>query len=947
MNMKPKSYLMKGVVRDPNSQNGLNNARIEVFDKDLFKDDTLGVTYSNHEGAYQIEFSRKDFHELFEGKPEIYVKVFDGQGTLIHQTKRNIRKWGKDEKEMTMNLEVTLTGGTNSSTATQWIGGFSVSKAAFSTLRPDHIWEWAKALKGLEAKPDALEKLRRLSPDLHTGFLSPGKECLEPYMYFLTESIVALGAQDSDLEKVHNVFSLPTGCTVRFYETLHFRIVYTTDPTCADAVSPSDSPAEEVRLYNTSSTLIGNTVAGNGVPTYIQRLGIWLEYGYQQLLKPPFSFKDPFRNGIKFKVEVMDLGGSFGMTNWREYRIILSNTLDEQQQAGTPLHELFHRVQYEYTPVSGSGISRSFAFEGTARAIEDMVNDNLNRYLGQGADAMNGNSLPYQSYESALFWRYLQEQYSVKVEPADEPAIGVEVIRSYWERSEMLKMANLGGIEQMLDSFDLHYWGKFNEFSFLEPGTQREIHHKESRFMNWLLANYLKDLDYPGKDPRFDYLEDNDAIQYTAYAGSTLGSPTLDFNDTLSSGGSISKDLRSYYLAGRYGEISIAPELNTVKVTLKTQDIEGYEASDAAVTLATIDDNEVREVYRFFLKEPGESLTKLLNVQKVDRILIVFASQDTTVPYTSWQTTVTFSDISPTPDVMITHWNTKTGREEQLNPKSYSWTWTSPDLWVDNEDDGIPGSPIQEDFANHLYARVRNLGTADAENVQVKFYYQPLAMNPQDDKWKPLQNQNGQDSSLSLSTLKPGESFTGYVDWFVPKGEGQFFTVKAVVASPLDISTDNKNAITHLMPISSNNAAGGELPITFSCWLPQGVNPTWPGLEIHAIPRSTPRISLLKSAYNRVMDGVPDQVHNSNSGNKVRAEFKIPFLLNQDVPTSRPGSEMFLPVQLANSNKIRKNAPQTVETELLPPGAINHQMVTIIALWNNQLLGGITYLVVD
>ncbi|MEW6095544.1 MAG: CARDB domain-containing protein [bacterium] len=48
--------------------------------------------------------------------------------------------------------------------------------------------------------------------------------------------------------------------------------------------------------------------------------------------------------------------------------------------------------------------------------------------------------------------------------------------------------------------------------------------------------------------------------------------------------------------------------------------------------------------------------------------------------------------------------------------------WLSPDIWLDNNDDGrpdefpVPGKP------NKLFARVHNIGTSKVENIKVKFY---------------------------------------------------------------------------------------------------------------------------------------------------------------------------------------------------------------------------------
>jgi len=48
--------------------------------------------------------------------------------------------------------------------------------------------------------------------------------------------------------------------------------------------------------------------------------------------------------------------------------------------------------------------------------------------------------------------------------------------------------------------------------------------------------------------------------------------------------------------------------------------------------------------------------------------------------------------------------------------------WTTTDIWVDNNDDGIPDNPVAN-TDNHLYARIRNIGGQAVGNVEIKFYY--------------------------------------------------------------------------------------------------------------------------------------------------------------------------------------------------------------------------------
>ncbi len=52
--------------------------------------------------------------------------------------------------------------------------------------------------------------------------------------------------------------------------------------------------------------------------------------------------------------------------------------------------------------------------------------------------------------------------------------------------------------------------------------------------------------------------------------------------------------------------------------------------------------------------------------------------------------------------------------------------WTTVDIWVDNDDDGLEDTPIGL-VENHLYARVRNVGGQVVSNVRLEFYYADVA----------------------------------------------------------------------------------------------------------------------------------------------------------------------------------------------------------------------------
>lgn len=73
----------------------LSSYTIKVFDKepifDIFGDDHLGDAVTNDDGSFRIDIPKENFKKPLEfwendKKPKIYLKVFDPQGNIIHET---------------------------------------------------------------------------------------------------------------------------------------------------------------------------------------------------------------------------------------------------------------------------------------------------------------------------------------------------------------------------------------------------------------------------------------------------------------------------------------------------------------------------------------------------------------------------------------------------------------------------------------------------------------------------------------------------------------------------------------------------------------------------------------------------------------------------------------------------------------------------------------------
>ena len=56
---------------------------VSLLDSDWIFDDRLGTTETDANGNFAIAYHTKDFRDLFEACPDLYIKVMDSQGNKI------------------------------------------------------------------------------------------------------------------------------------------------------------------------------------------------------------------------------------------------------------------------------------------------------------------------------------------------------------------------------------------------------------------------------------------------------------------------------------------------------------------------------------------------------------------------------------------------------------------------------------------------------------------------------------------------------------------------------------------------------------------------------------------------------------------------------------------------------------------------------------------------
>lgn len=69
-------FKISGVVRVKETQAPLTGLLVRAFDKDLFFSDVLGNAVTDAGGSFQLGYQEKDFREIFESRPDIYLEIY-------------------------------------------------------------------------------------------------------------------------------------------------------------------------------------------------------------------------------------------------------------------------------------------------------------------------------------------------------------------------------------------------------------------------------------------------------------------------------------------------------------------------------------------------------------------------------------------------------------------------------------------------------------------------------------------------------------------------------------------------------------------------------------------------------------------------------------------------------------------------------------------------------
>ena len=93
-------FMISGTVREQESKRPVPGLLVRAFDKDLLYSDLLGNAVTDEHGKFSIGYEGKDFQELFDKRPDIYLDIYGTAAVVapgrprvkpIYTSKQNVR----------------------------------------------------------------------------------------------------------------------------------------------------------------------------------------------------------------------------------------------------------------------------------------------------------------------------------------------------------------------------------------------------------------------------------------------------------------------------------------------------------------------------------------------------------------------------------------------------------------------------------------------------------------------------------------------------------------------------------------------------------------------------------------------------------------------------------------------------------------------------------------
>jgi hypothetical protein len=386
--------------------------------------------------------------------------------------------------------------------------------------------------------------------------------------------------QPTNLPAGHPTFTTPQGNFI-----IHYVECGTAGAAAADCITDSDTDGDTVDDF---------------ADQVVQQLGASLEASRAAYIS--WGLTDPVQglgtmdiwiedNGTLFDTSIADPNDDdiiiIRPVAVNAMNAILAGGAGAVDMTTIPGHELMHQQQFR-DGLPGALLA-DWAAEGMARASQDKLTTASDQatagvasFLGQVASylASPNNTLTNLSYNAALWWTYVMEQYGTL---AGEPQLGADAQAEFWNQARGRSTSDY--FDELDDALNA-----LASISFTEA------------FKDFLVANYAKDL--TGTVPA-EYLY----VDETQPPGNARGSYGAVARTTNANG---STDVESW--AGRYHEWSVPA--GTVAVSV---DFDQTTSNSIFYSLLTIDSNDLVNERR----KVGQDLEATIAGPSADTIAVV------------------------------------------------------------------------------------------------------------------------------------------------------------------------------------------------------------------------------------------------------------------------------------------------------------------------------------
>ena len=239
--------------------------------------------------------------------------------------------------------------------------------------------------------------------------------------------------------------------------------------------------------------------------------------------------------------------------------------------------------------------------------------------------------------------------------------------------------------------------------------------------------------------------------------------------------------------------------------------------------------------------------------------------------------------------------------------------WTSWDVWIDNNNDGIRDAPVVG-AVNNLWGRVHNNGPGVANNVNIDLYYRNNTTGLTYPAGAPFIG------SISGLTVPAGGSATGLVPWMVPAPPttGGHYCIGSVVSAPYDPQTS-------ILPVWDNNVACVNIGYLYAR---------------AGLPAKDDVEPIVADFYVRNPFMVPEFFTVEMEGTLLPG-WQVEFLSHEGMPINLPLTIWLLP-----------GAEQLITMIVTPPPDAEHGEETLVEVMqyvanvdkqNGELIGGISF----